>query len=218
MPYSAYVFDFDFTLADATPGIVASVNYALGELGYPAAGVEPIRRTVGMTLRDTFTTLTGCDDEDTAVRFTAFFRARADEVMTDNTTLLPGVAVALAGLKADGAKTAIVTSKFHYRIDQALARHGCSHLVDFIVGLEDVAEAKPSPEGLLRAMDALGVGRGDTLYVGDSLIDARTAQNAGVDFAAVTTGTTGAEEFAGLPHVAVAGSMAALFAGLEFPG
>ncbi len=218
MSYSAYVFDFDFTLADATPGIVASVNYGLEELGYPPAGVEPIRRTVGMTLKDTFAVLTGCNDEDTAVRFAALFRARADEVMTDNTTLLPGVAEVLAHLKAGGAKTAIVTSKFHYRIDQALAKHGCTHLIDHIVGLEDVAEAKPSPEGLLRAMDALGVGRGGTLYVGDSLIDARTAQNAGVDFAAVTTGTTVAGEFAGLPHVAVAGSMSALFTALGFPG
>ncbi len=35
----------------------------------------------------------------------------------------------------------------------------------------------------------------EVLYIGDSLVDANTAQNAGVDFAAVTTGATLAEEF-----------------------
>lgn len=218
MPYQAYIFDFDFTLADATPGIVASVNHALQGLGYPPAGVEPIRRTVGMTLQETFATLTGCTDEASAARFRALFKERADEVMTDRTVLLPGVAGVLAALKKAGAKTAIVTSKFHYRIDQALAKHGCAHLVDCIVGLEDVTAAKPSPEGLRRAMAALGVEPGGVLYVGDSTIDAKAAQSAGVDFAAVTTGTTGAADFDALPRVAVADGLPGLFAALGLPG
>ena len=37
--------------------------------------------------------------------------------------------------------------------------------------------------------------KSQVLYVGDSVVDAKTAQNAGVDFAAVTTGTTGFDVF-----------------------
>ena len=42
------------------------------------------------------------------------------------------------------------------------------------------------------------------------LIDAETAQNAGVDFLAVTTGTTSAETFARYPHIAILPTIAAL--------
>ena len=52
MPYEAVIFDFDYTLADATPGIVGCVNHALGVLGLADRPEEDIRRTVGMTLED----------------------------------------------------------------------------------------------------------------------------------------------------------------------
>jgi phosphoglycolate phosphatase len=39
--------------------------------------------------------------------------------------------------------------------------------------------------------------------VGDSLVDANTAKNAGVDFAAVTTGVTKERDFSGLPVVKI---------------
>ena len=74
------------------------------------------------------------------------------------------------------------------------------HLIDLVIGREDVDIPKPSPEGLLLALDRFGVNRQDILYTGDSLIDAHAAQNAAIDFAAVTTGTTSAREFSVLPH------------------
>jgi len=41
------------------------------------------------------------------------------------------------------------------------------------------------------------------LYIGDSYIDAQTAQNAKIDFVGVTTGTTSREKLESYPHVAV---------------
>ena len=43
----------------------------------------------------------------------------------------------------------------------------------------------------------------DTLYIGDSTVDAETAQAAGVDFAGVLHGATTAEELAAYPHVKI---------------
>ena len=76
-------------------------------------------------------------------------------------------------------------------------------LIDLVIGGEDVETAKPSPEGVWKALDRLKCSREETLYIGDSLVDARTAQNAGVHFAAVTTGTTTAADFETVPHVSV---------------
>lgn len=188
--YKAVIFDFDYTLGDSTNGIVLSANYALANLGYMERTVGEIKKTIGLSLKNTFRMLTGNDDESTAAMFAKLFREKADEVMTDNTVLYGGTVETLSELKRCGIMTGIVTTKFHYRIEAILRKFGTEELIDAVVGGDDVSREKPDPEGLLKAIGAFGVGKNEVLYVGDSLVDAKAAQSAGVDFAAVLTGTT----------------------------
>lgn len=215
MKYSAFIFDFDFTIADASDGIVESANFALGKMGIPLKEHEAIRRTVGMTLTDAFYALTGTCDSAAAGLFREYFKEKADSVMTLNTVLFDDAIDTLKKLKERGAKTGIVTSKNHYRIDEVLDKHDIVDLVDIIIGFEDVNQPKPSAEGLLKAIELLGIHKNDVLYTGDSLIDAKTAQNAGVDFAAVTTGTTLESELAEYPHILISSSLTGLFSELD---
>lgn len=187
--YNAVIFDFDYTLGDTTDGIVQSVNYALEELGYSSRDVSEIKRTIGMSLRETFSALAGSRDEEQAESFVGLFREKADEVMTDSAELYDCVPEILRELHKT-CRIGIVTTKFHYRIEAILRKFSAEELVDVIVGAEDVKAEKPAPEGLLSAISRLGVENAETLYVGDSTVDAQTAQNAGLDFAAVLTGTT----------------------------
>ena len=210
MRYKTYVFDFDFTLVDATPGIVESVNYALNQVGLEPKSSDDIRKTVGMTLDDIFHELTSILDKQMSDLFISNFIFMADKVMTENTFLFDDTIKVLSKLKQSGCNTAIVTSKFHYRADEALAKYGISELIDCIAGFEDVETAKPSPEGLLKTIDYFGNDKRSVLYVGDSLIDANTAANASVDFVAVLTGTTRKEEFLMLPHTYIAKNLTEL--------
>ena len=75
--------------------------------------------------------------------------------------------------------------------------------IDAIIGGEDVSIAKPSPEGCLKAMEQLHTNPENTIYIGDSMIDAKTAQNAGIAFIAVTTGTDTAEDLKAYPHLKI---------------
>lgn len=199
----AVIFDFDYTLGDSTEGIVRSANYALEQMGYQAADVADIRRTVGLSLKETYAALTARDDEGEADRFTALFREKADEVMVDSAHLYDGVKEALQKLRASGLKIGIVTTKFRYRIDGILKKFDASALVDMIVGAEDVKVEKPNPEGLLFAISHLQTECGEVLYVGDSIVDAKTAKNARVSFAGVLTGTTTREDFGKYPNVCI---------------
>lgn len=45
--------------------------------------------------------------------------------------------------------------------------------------------------------------KSEVLYVGDSLVDAKTAECAGVPFAGVTTGTTTIEDFGAYDNVGI---------------
>lgn len=197
------IFDFDYTLGDSTKGIVLSVNYALERLGYGAKEDEDIKRTIGLSLKDTFFALTDKNDLKEAELFANYFKDKADDVMVENTVLYENVKETLLKLKDNGYKIGIVTTKFHYRIEQILFKYDADKLVDVIVGAEDVKVEKPNPEGLLWAIDYFGVDKSEVLYVGDSIVDAKTAENADVNFVAVLTGTTTRDEFAGYNNVCV---------------
>lgn len=191
----AIIFDFDYTLGDSTNGIILSVNYALEKLGFNIKGKEEIKKTIGLSLKDTFLALTGKRNMEEAEQFSRYFREKADIVMVENTELYDDVKEVLVKLKSTGFKIGIVTTKFRYRIEQILNKFDASDLVDLIIGAEDVKIEKPDPEGLLYAIDKLQLKKEEILYVGDSIVDAKTAESAQVDFAGVLTGTTSEEEF-----------------------
>lgn len=202
--YKAVLFDFDYTLGDSTEGIVKSIAYALEQLGEQPQELENIRKTIGMTLKEAYRILTGNMDEERVVSFETYFKQKADEVMVDGTNLYEPTRQMMELLREQGCKIGIVTTKYHYRIDAILAKFGMSHMVDVIVGGDDVKKQKPEPDGLFHAMKSLGVADEEMLYVGDNVIDAKAAKSAGVDFGAVLTGTTQELEFAIYPKKVVA--------------
>ena len=191
----AVIFDFDYTLGDSTNGIALSINYALENLGYAPQKLSDIKKTIGLSLKETYFTLTENDDLEEAEQFDKLFKEKADEVMVSNTELYSGVKDVLTRLRERDIKTAIVTSKFHYRIEQILTKFNANDLIDIIVGAEDVKASKPNPEGLHWTLEHLGLKKEEVLYVGDSYVDAKAAENADVGFAAVLTGTTTRQEF-----------------------
>lgn len=210
MKYSAFIFDFDYTLGDSTTGIVDSVNYAFDGMGFPARAAEKICQTVGMTMPEAFIYLTGNQDAELGQEFYRLFMQRANEVMTEGTVLYPDTEELLSDIKSMGYKTAIVTTKHHCRIDAILAKYDISRLVDVIVGINDVKCPKPDPEALYAAAQMLGAGIGYVLFTGDSVIDAQAAAAARADFFGVATGTTPKASLAAYPNIAVGESLADL--------
>lgn len=206
----AIVFDFDLTLADSTIGVIECVNFALDGMDLPRADDERIRHTIGLSLKATFQNLTGQERNEDADVFVSRYVERADQIMADLTVVYAGVPDTTAQLIETGFELGIVSTKFRYRIEDILERAGLSDRFRVIVGGEDVKEHKPDPEGLLTAVSRLRTKTGIVYYVGDSMVDAITADRAGVPFIAVLTGTTGKGEFSELPNIAVIDDVSAL--------
>lgn len=197
------LFDFDYTLGDSTDGIVESTNYALEKLGYRKCSKEQIRKTIGLSLEESFYQLVSEGTGREAEQFHDYFVKKADDVMVANTVLYDGVKEMLACLKKEGYRIGIVTTKYGYRIQDIFNKFHGKDLLDVIIGGDNVVEKKPAPEGIYLALEKLHCDKSRALYVGDSIVDAKTAQNAQVDFAAVLTGTTTREEFDNYPHVMI---------------
>ncbi len=210
MMYTTYLFDFDYTLADAGEGIILCFHLTFDELGHKRASDEEIRKTIGWTLGEAYTYLTGISDKEKILQFRKIYRAAADRHMTEHTALLPETIPVLRELKARGKKIGVVTTKYRYRIMEAVEKFSIHGLFDCIVGGEDVSHAKPDPEGLNLICEKLGVRKDEVLYIGDCEVDAIAAERAGISFAGVTTGTTTRAEFEGYPHERIMETIAEL--------
>ena len=195
MSYQAVIFDFDYTLADCTSGIVDCVNTAFNHMGIEEASIDNIRKAVGMTLLNTYHFLTNDQNAEKSKKFQAEFMLRADEVMAKSAIFLPFAKEVVLKLKEDGIQIGIVTTKYRHRIISIFELMEIPGFIQHVIGADNVNKEKPNPEGLLQMIQDMKLEKKDVLYVGDSLVDANTARNAGVDFAAVTTGATLAEEF-----------------------
>jgi phosphoglycolate phosphatase len=210
----AVIFDFDLTLADSRAAVCECVNHALRGLGRAEAEREAIHRTIGLTIPRAFAQLVGTDGDPDTAEFQRLFAARADEVMVARTTLFPEARGVLARLRADGARSAVVSTKFRYRIEATLARDGLLDAFDAIVGGEDVTRHKPDPEGLHAALATLGEPSDCAVFVGDHPVDAEAASRAGLRFVAALTGVSAASEFEAYPVERFIESLAELPAAL----
>jgi phosphoglycolate phosphatase len=213
--FNTIIFDFDYTLADSSKGVVECVNFALGRLGCQAASYDSICGIIGLSLTEAFFSLTGQSNPVHGREFAELFTRRADEVMTASTNLLEGVAPTLGQLRGCGIRLGIVSTKFRYRIEEILARDGLLGVFDVIVGGEDVSRHKPDPEGLTGAQGFLGGSLSQFLYVGDTVVDAETAARAGTAFLAVLSGVTKREAFNPYPLAGIIETLPELPAWLE---
>ncbi|MGN0968115.1 MAG: HAD family hydrolase [Oscillospiraceae bacterium] len=210
MKYRAVLFDFDYTLGDSTKPIVESYTVGLTSMGWPVPDREAVRRTVGYTLEDGYTMLTGDTDEEHRREFFHRFKAHAAAIMVKDTVLCPGASEVLDWLRETGVPAGIVSTKGGDVLDGIFKNQGLRDRLTLIVGGQDVTKAKPDPEGLNLAVERLKEDKSVILFCGDTVIDAETARRAGVDFCAVLNGTTPAEAFDEYPHAHIAPDLADL--------
>ena len=128
------IFDFDYTLADSSDGVIECVNYALGRLGLPAASDDAIRRTIGLSLPRTLTELAGDEQASQGDKFMRLFIERADVVLHDSIVLFDFVPPMVDALMSNGIRLGIVSSKFRRRIERVLLRDGLDSRFEVIVG------------------------------------------------------------------------------------
>ena len=84
----AVLFDFDFTLADSSSGIITCINYALSEMGLGESSTEDIIKTIGLYIPEALVVLKGEKFRPRGQEFMDHFTHKADEVMVEGTFFL----------------------------------------------------------------------------------------------------------------------------------
>lgn len=188
MKYKLVVFDMDGTILDTLDDLTDTLNMSLAETGLPVRTKDEVRSFVGNGVGKLLERAVSKDTPtEKRAELDAAFRRNYAVHCADKTKPYDGVPELIAALRAAGLKTAVVSNKVDFAV-QALVKDYFDGLFDVAVGEREGVRRKPAPDAVNAVMSALGVEKKDTLYVGDSDVDADTARNADVDFIGVEWG------------------------------
>ncbi|MFF3868910.1 HAD-IA family hydrolase [Micromonospora sp. NPDC001898] len=109
--------------------------------------------------------------------------------LADQVPVVDGVADLLQTLRTRGFRLAVATGKAGPRARSLLTTLNLIQHFDHVVGSDEVANAKPAPEIVLRALSLLGAEPDAAVMVGDAPADIRSARAAGVTSVAATWAT-----------------------------
>ena len=207
--YTAFVFDLDGTLLDTLEDLQDAVNAALAAYGFPLRSIDEVRAFIGNGIVNLMKRAIGRTDYPDFAGVMQAFKEHYKVHCADKTKPYDKVLDLLQELRARGVKTAVLSNKADFAVKQ-LAKTYFDGLLDEAVGENEEAgvRKKPAPDALFTVMEALGVKREETVYIGDSEVDIQTAKNAGVDCVCVTWGfrdkaflqEQGGEIFVGTPQ------------------
>lgn len=192
------VFDLDGTLLYTLQDLCDSVNFVLKKNNEPARSLSEIRRFVGNGVHKLMERAVpeGTAPEDLERQYGDFkvYYAAHDR---DTTKPFDGIPDLLAELHRRGIGIAVVTNKFQGAAEP-LMRDYFGDLIDVTVGAAEGIPHKPQPLMVYKAIHILTAGskdgaaslyqepsaetKAETLYVGDSTVDAATAENAGLSY------------------------------------
>lgn len=189
------IFDFDGTLADTCNTIVNTMQSTLRQMQLPVADTNTCKATIGLPLKSCFAQIYPQLNDETLDKCAATYR----DIFNKNKTLIPptlfpNVKDTLAELKQQGTTITIASSRSSASLIELSNVLGISYYISYIVGADNVTNAKPSPEPVLQTLDALGMKAKDTIVVGDMPVDIIMGRNAGTFTCGVTYGNASIQQ------------------------
>lgn len=188
------IFDFDGTLMDTAPVILATMYATIREMGLPSRTEEQCRATIGMRLEDIpeklFPDNPGISDTYAATYRRLFTQENKPGIATP----FPGVIDTLRRLHSLGYPMAVASSRNHSSLQNFVDDLKLNDVFGMLIAGDDVTEAKPAPEPVLTVCRDMGWQTSDSLVVGDATYDILMGSNAGAQTCAVTYGNQSREQ------------------------
>lgn len=189
--YKACIFDLDGTLTDTLESLTYSVNATLKELGLQSITSTQCKSFVGDGARCLMErALKAAGDcellkmEEAMERYGCIF----GENCTYHVTPYEGIMDMLRRLKDMGIRSAVLSNKPHAQtVDVVEAIFGRGTFT-YVQGQCEEIGKKPSPEGVFFLLEQLKVSKAECLYVGDSDVDMKTGNVAGLKTVGVNWG------------------------------
>ena len=183
------IFDFDGTLGNTRRNIVTTMQMTINELQLPYRSEDECASTIGLPLAGCFKTMFPDLEESFISRCAETYRRIFNEnLLTIKPEAFPGVVATLSALKEQGYTLTIASSRSRNSLKELTYDMGIADYISYILGADDVKEAKPKPEPVLKTLADMHFNAGETLVVGDMAVDILMGTNAGAKTCGVTWG------------------------------
>jgi phosphoglycolate phosphatase len=176
------VFDLDGTLLDTLEDIAISANFTLVSLGFQAQEREKYRYFVGEGVFKLFENIFASNPQTPELIQEAvlLFQSHYAKQFNQNTTLYEGISKMLTFLQKRGFKMAILSNKPDSFTKMCAMKYLREWKFEVVFGAREGIPRKPHPEGALEICTLLHVKPNECYYLGDTMIDMQTANNAGM--------------------------------------
>ncbi|UOQ46412.1 pyrophosphatase PpaX [Halobacillus salinarum] len=189
MSIRTILFDLDGTLIDTNELIIASFMHTIEQHGGRSYSRQEVLDFIGPPLKESLSKI----DPDRVDELIEVYRKHNIEHHNAYVKAYEGVVETVQLLKERGFKLGIVTTKLRNTVELGLNITGLDGLFDTIITLDDVTNAKPHPEPVAKALQALDSCASEALMVGDNTHDIEGGKNAGTKTAGVAWTVKGRE-------------------------
>jgi HAD superfamily hydrolase (TIGR01509 family) len=195
--FEAVIFDWDGTLADSLPVIVASFQKTLNEVGCNVTDEFLVRR-IGIGARNMFKEALGscgvfCGEDMLEALLEKKVQIHAE--LADRIELTEGAQELLDSLRLK-VKMGLATMSNRPVIDKLLKQKNLGEHFDFVLTVDEVTEPKPSPEVFLKCAAQLNCQPERCVVVEDSVFGVEAAARAKMKCIAVPSGAYSKTELA----------------------
>ncbi len=188
MKYEAVLLDMDGTVLDTVGDIQDSLNASLREFNLPEVDTQKTKANLGNASRYL---ITHCVPEGTTAELTEkvlnFYLPYYDAHSHIKTRPYDGILELMENLKNSGLRLAIISNKPMSTV-KGLAEEFFPGKLECAVGQSHDVRRKPAPDMVLKAVEDMGLSIDKCVYVGDTEVDIKTADNAGMDCISVSWG------------------------------
>ena len=190
------IFDLDGTLLNTIEDITDALNLALIKQGLSSYSIKEVMYFVGSgvdLLIDRALKARGLSTDYFTIIKKEYLSAY-EHCQKNKTKPYPGIIPLLIALKEKGMKLAVISNKPQADTEKVVAYYFPEGLFHQVVGARKGIPLKPNPEVVWQTMATLQVNNKETIYIGDSDIDMKTAINAKVKSIGCTWGFRTLEE------------------------
>ena len=185
--YKAAIFDVDGTLLDTTEGVLSAVQYTIRAAGLHEIDRQSLLTFIGPPVQDSFCNVYGVSAEK-AQELAGIFRNRYKDYDLLKAVPYAGIYEVMEELQKSNVGIAVATYKRQDYAETILRHFRFDDYSDILYG-SDFENKLKKPDIIRLCMDRLKIiDPADVVMVGDSMHDAKGAQDLGMDFIGVTYG------------------------------
>ena len=187
------IFDLDGTLADTMDDLMTAINRMLVRLGYEERTKAELIRFINRGTR--YFVKKSLPEEVQNVDFIIdsgiqAYKEEYEKCYLEKTAPYDGIEAMLMDLKAKGIKLAVLSNKQDKFVKDIVFKLFDKKTFTVVEG-HDKLPTKPNPTSTLAIAKSMGIKPTECLFVGDSDVDIKTAQNAGMRSVGVCWGYRG---------------------------